>query len=169
MITIRNAREDEAGILAEIGLRAWEGAVAPIGVTRELTENARSAFHDFTQSSWLSIFVAELNGDIAGWAAREHFDDNITDFWVDPVFQRQGVGSHLLSEVEQEVMRQGYESVRLESHARNEDAVLFFEKRGYSVIWLSVKWSPKLDSDVQAIGLEKRLVPEVPDTYGPGV
>lgn len=169
MITIRNAREDESAILAEIGLRAWAVAVAPIGVSEDLTENARSAFQNFARSSWLSIIVAEFNGDIAGWAAREHFDEKISDFWVDPPFQKQGVGTALLEEVEQEVLRQGFDSVRLESHARNEDAVAFFEKRGYSVTWLSVTWSPKLDSDVQSIGLEKKLAGHVEDTYGPGI
>lgn len=168
MISIRNAREDEAAKLAALGLRAWEMAMAPIGVTKALSDNARSAFENFTLSSWLSITVAEFDGEIVGWAAREHFDDKISDFWIEPEYQRKGVGSALLADVEREIIGQGFTSVRVESHAQNDQAIAFFQKHGYSVNWLTVTYAPKLDRDVQSIGLSKQLVEEPKDTYGPG-
>ncbi|WP_313617864.1 GNAT family N-acetyltransferase [Agrobacterium sp.] len=167
MISIRNAREDEAAELAALGLRAWEMAMAPIGVTKALSDNARSAFENFTLSSWLSITVAEFDGEIVGWAAREHFDDKISDFWIEPEYQRKGVGSALLADVEREIIAQGFTSVRVESHAQNDQAIAFFRKHGYSVNWLTVTYAPKLDRDVQSIGLSKQLVEEPKDTYGP--
>ncbi|MGF9562200.1 GNAT family N-acetyltransferase [Neorhizobium sp. JUb45] len=167
MISIRNARDDETAILREIGVRAWEQAVAPIGATAEMHANAEIAFENFTRSSWLTITVAELDGAVAGWAAREGLDETVTDFWVDPAYQRQGVGTALLEEVEQEILRQGFVVARLETHARNTDAVGFFEKNGYAVNWLSVAYSPKIDQDVQSVGLSKQLAIEEPSTYGP--
>lgn len=168
MATIRNAREDEVDILAEIGFRAWEKAMNSIGEMTDMRLNARAAFQNFTRSSWLTITVIEQVGTVAGWAARENLDELISDFWIDPVFQGHGLGMALLEEVEGEIVHQGFEVARVETHAQNAEAVGFFEKQGYSINWLSIVYSPKIDRDVQSVGLSKRLVAEAPDTYGPG-
>jgi ribosomal-protein-alanine N-acetyltransferase len=167
MITIRNARGDEADLLAEIGLRAWERAMSPIGGIDDFRENARAAFLNFTRSSWLTITLIEEDGSITGWAAREGLDELITDFWVDPAFKGRGLGRALLDEVESQVVQQGFETARIETHARNLEAIGFFQKNGYGINWLSVAYSPRLDRDVQSVGLSKQLVIETDDEiYG---
>lgn len=166
MITIRNARRDEAELLAGIGFRAWEKAMIPVGETRAMVENARAAFINFTSSAWLTISVIELNTQPAGWAAREDLDENITDFWIDPEFQGMGLGSALLEEIEKEILHQGFSKASLQTHARNEEALHFFEKHGYSVHWLTVAYNPKLDRDVQSVGLSKQLAEPAPRAYG---
>lgn len=107
LIVIRNAHEQEAEVLAAIGLRAWRQATAALGITPTLYDNAASAFSNFTRSSWLAIRVAEFGGSVAGWAAREHFDETISDFWIDPDFQRRRVGSRLLGDVERLIEDRG--------------------------------------------------------------
>jgi len=166
VIHIRPARETDAAVLAAIGLRAWAEATAVIGVTEALRENARYAFENFTHASWAAITVAEAGGGIVGWAAREHFDDTISDFWVDPPHQRQGVGAALLVEIERQIVARNFPSAKLESHAQNERAVQFFRKHGYGVSWFSMKYSTRLDRDVQSIGLEKQFVHISDDSYG---
>jgi ribosomal-protein-alanine N-acetyltransferase len=168
MAIIRNAREDEAELLAEIGFRAWEKAMLSIGEMTDMSEGAWDAFRDFTRSNWLTISAAEQHGALAGWAAREKLDELISDFWIDPQFQGQGLGRALLAEVEAEILHQGLEEARVETHAHNLEAIGFFEKHGYAIHWLSIAYSPKIDRDVQSVGLSKRLVPDAPDTYGPG-
>jgi len=167
LIVIRNAHEQEADVLAAIGIRAWRQATAALGITPTLYDNAASAFSNFTRSSWLAIRVAELGGSVAGWAAREHFDDAISDFWIDPDFQRRGVGSRLLADVERLIEDRGFETIRLETHAQNEPAVAFFRHHGYSVRWLSVSYAPKLDREVQSVGLQKQLAEVESGLYGP--
>ena len=166
MITIRNARRDEADLLAAIGFRAWEKAMIPVGETKTMVEGARSAFLNFTRSGWLTISVIELNGQPAGWAAREELDENITDFWIDPDFQGQGLGAALLEEIEKEVLHQGFTKASLQTHAKNDEAVRFFEKHGYAVHWLTIAYNPKLDRDVQSVGLSKQLAVPVAAVYG---
>ncbi|KJF68649.1 MULTISPECIES: GNAT family N-acetyltransferase [Rhizobium] len=166
MIVIRNAHEQEAKVLAAIGLRAWRQATMALGITTPLYDNAASAFSNFTRSSWLAIRVAEFGGAVAGWAAREHFNEAISDFWIDPDFQRRGIGSLLLTDVEQQILQRGFETIRLETHAQNEPAVAFFRHHGYSVRWLSVSYAPKLDRDVQSVGLQKQLVEVESSLYG---
>jgi ribosomal-protein-alanine N-acetyltransferase len=166
MVTTRNAREDDVDILAEIGFRAWEKAMEAIGEMSDMRGSARDAFINFARSSWLTITVVEHIGSIVGWAAREHLDELISDFWVDPEYQRQGFGKALLEEVEAEIVRQGFDKVRIETHAQNNEAISFFEKNGYAIHWLSVAYSPKIDRDVQSVGLSKQLVERPVEAYG---
>ncbi|MDX3929022.1 MAG: GNAT family N-acetyltransferase [Shinella sp.] len=168
MITIRHAREDDILPLTDIGMRAWEQAVAEVADLDALRENARNAFLVFLANQWVSVVVAEKDGIAAGWAAREELDDQITDLWVDPSRQRIGVGAALLDAVEQEILAADYEISGLQTHARNAPALAFFGKHGYSVRWLSVAYSPKLDRDVESVGLHRRLVADEPVGYGPG-
>ncbi len=166
MLNIRNAREDDVAVLTEIGLRAWAQAMGPIGGNEEIRENAISAFSGFVESSWLTIVVVEENGQPVGWAARENLDEVITDFWIDPDHQRRGIGSALLREMEKVIRDQDFEMVKLETHALNNDAVSFFEKNGFHINWLSVAYSPKLDQDVQSVGMSKLLVENGSGVYG---
>ena len=167
MIHIRNAREGEADLLSEIGLRAWQKAMAAMGETDAQLDAARSAFSNFTHNSWLTITVAELNGQIVGWGARERFDETISDFWIDPAFTRQGVGAALLAQIETDIADQGFSSAGLQTHSGNAEAINFFQKHGYAIHWLSIVYNPKLDRDVPSVGLTKPLESAGDGTYGP--
>lgn len=169
MATIRNAREDETETLSGIGLRAWEKAMSAVGDMAEIRENARVAFENFTRSAWLTITVVELGGTVAGWAAREGLDELISDFWIDPPYQRQGLGMELLAAVESDIVRQGFLTARIETHALNEQAIGFFGSHGYRINWLTAAYSPKLDREMQSVGLSKSLIEETETTYGPGI
>ena len=140
-----------------------------VGGIGGLQDSARTAFLNFVESSWLTINVVEQQGTVAGWAARERLDELISDFWIDPQFQRRGLGTLLLTEIEAEIVHQGLESARVETHAQNIEAVGFFEKHGYTVNWLSVAYAPKVDRDIQSVGLSKQLVKHQDDSYGPGL
>jgi [ribosomal protein S18]-alanine N-acetyltransferase len=166
MATTRNAREDEVDVLAEIGFRAWEKAMESIGEMTDMRDSALSAFRNFARSSWLTITVVEQHGYQAGWAAREHLDELISDFWIDPHYRGQGLGRALLAEVEADIRRQGFETARVETHAQNMEAVGFFGKNGYAINWLSIAYSPKIDRDVQSVGLSKSLVDASGAGYG---
>lgn len=166
---IRNAHEGETDILTSIGLRAWQKAMAAIGETDVLLESAREAFVNFTRDSWLTITVIENGGVVCGWAAREAFDEAITDFWIDPDYTRQGLGSALLANVEAEILAQGFEKATLQTHSGNTEAIGFFKAHDYTIHWLSIVYSPKLDRDLPTVGLSKSLVRDVGISYGPGI
>jgi ribosomal-protein-alanine N-acetyltransferase len=168
LIHIRNAREGEAEMLSEIGLRAWQKAMASIGESDAMRDAARNAFRNFTANTWLTVTVVEQKGYVAGWAAREALDETISDFWIDPAFARQGLGSALLERIEKDVAEQGFEKVTLQTHSGNAEAIGFFRKHGYSIHWLSVAYNPKLDRDVPSVGLVKRFADDGDGAYGPG-
>ncbi|WP_411035376.1 GNAT family N-acetyltransferase [Shinella sp. BYT-45] len=167
MIAVRNAREEDVPALVEIGVRAWELAVFGVADLQVRSDHARNAFEQFLAGHWLRVSVAECDGVLAGWASREALDDEISDLWIDPPHQRRGIGSALLAAMEAEVVAAGFEAARLQTHARNIVAVGFFQKHGYAVNWLSVDYSPRLDRDVESVGLRRQLVADEPAGYGP--
>ncbi|MBP2446091.1 GNAT family N-acetyltransferase [Rhizobium leguminosarum] len=166
MIHIRNARDGEAELLSEIGLRAWQKAMAAIGESHAMIDAARNAFRNFVENDWLTVTVVEQNGQVAGWAARERLDETISDFWIDPVFARRGLGSALLERIEKEIADRGFEKAAMQTHSGNNEAIGFFRKHGYSIHWLSVAYNPKLDRDVPSVGLTKTLVSDGQGGYG---
>ncbi len=168
MITVRNALEEDVPALVEIGVRAWAAAVVGVADLEVRRDHARHAFEQFLAGRWLRVSVAECDGVRAAWAAREALNDEISDLWVDPPLQKRGLGSALLAAMEAEIVAAGFEAARLQTHARNVSAVGFFQKRGYSVNWLSIDYSERLDRDVESVGLRRQLVAEEPIGYGPG-
>ncbi len=166
MITVRNAREEDVPAIVEIGVRAWEQAVTGVADLQVRRDHARNAFQQFLGRHWLRVNVAEVEGGIAGWASREALDDEITDLWVDPPHQKKGLGAALLAAMEAEIIAAGFDASRLQTHARNTAAVGFFQKHGYTVSWLSVDYSERLDRDVESIGLRRQLVEDGPVGYG---
>ena len=138
------------------------------GGRADIVDAARNAFRNFTESTWLTITVVEQNGYVAGWAAREALDETISDFWIDPAFARQGLGSALLERIEKDVAEQGFEKVTLQTHSGNAEAIGFFRRHGYSIHWLSVAYNPKLDRDVPSVGLVKQFADDDDGAYGPG-
>ncbi|MBB4954222.1 ribosomal-protein-alanine N-acetyltransferase [Agrobacterium vitis] len=168
MARIRSAHSDEANILADIGFRAWEQAMLSVGDTRSMVENARNAFRNFARSGLMSIIVIEHMGQPVGWAARENLDDKITDFWIDPPHQGRGYSKLLLQAIEADIIHRGFDEAHLETHARNKQAVDFFQHHGYGVRWLSVVYNPKLDRDIEMVGMSRQLVSHSSTTYGPG-
>ena len=167
MITVRNALEEDVPALIGIGVRAWEQAIVgvPVQVRRD---HARNAFQQFLANRWLRVTVADFDGQLSGWASREKLDDEISDLWVDPLQQRKGLGSALLSAMEAEIAGAGFEAARLQTHARNLAAVGFFQKHGYAVNWLSVDYSQRLDRNIESVGLRRQFVADAPVAYGPG-
>ena len=157
MSIIRSAREEDAPELAALAMRAWESAVAGWVDTGMLRANAERAFAQFTRRAYLTIDVAEQGGQVTGWAAREHFDNHITDLWVEPIWQGQGFGQKLLAKLEEEIEAQGYETVKIETHSENMRAIEFLKWRGYSISWMTAAWSPQLDRDVDTIGMVKAI------------
>ncbi len=163
---VRRAVASDAQTLADIGFRSWESAIQFWeNNVASMRERALQAYRDFTRENWAAITVAELDGVPVGWGAREHSDHLISDLWIDPAYQRIGAGNALMEALEADIAAAGQAVAMLETHARNHAAIAFYRKRGYEIRWLSTKYSPPLDRDIEKVGMEKRLdnVPEPAD------
>ena len=165
---IRKARSNDAAVIAAIGYRAWEEKISVWSSGQmdiaQLSRNAKEAYERFVRDCLDGILVAEEGGVVAGWGAREHprdvpepRDNVVSDLWVDPDHQGKGHGVRLLDALEAEIRAAGFHTAELETHARNHDAIAFYKRRGYAVIWLSTVYSASLDRDIEKVGLRKEL------------
>lgn len=163
---IRIARANDAAVLAAIGYRAWEDKLSVWTHGHDdvdaIRNNARIAYETFTRDYWSAIRVAEEEGTVVGWGAREHpgdvpdhRDNAVSDLWIDPDFQGRGIGTALLTALEDEIRALGFATALLETHARNQSAIAFYKARDYRVKWLSTKYSASLDRDLEKVGMEK--------------
>lgn len=166
MSIVRPALAGEIKLLAAIGLASWEKAVSGLVDPAGMRVSAYNSFMNFLEDNWLIVDVAENDGRAAGWVARENRDNQITDLWIEPALQRRGLGSLLLSATEGRIISAGHETASLETHARNAQAIAFFESRGYAISWLSVTYSGKLDRNVETVGLRKHFEQLRPDRHG---
>jgi [ribosomal protein S18]-alanine N-acetyltransferase len=157
MMIVRLAREDEVPALAAIGLDAWEKAVSGVADAQAMRRVAELAFLSFLRANWFSVSVIDRGGNIAGWAAREDNDGTISDLWIEPAAQRSGLGSTLLADLERRILVEGFGAAVITTHAQNAQAIGFFRKHGYSISSLSTAYAPKLDRDVESVGMTKML------------
>jgi len=92
--------------------KAWALQLTLSGMERKLRE--------------LEIWVAELDGRVAGWGAIR--GDRLEGLYVAPEFARQGVGAELLDMLEGLIRDRKFRSVRAEASS---NACDFYLRRGY--------------------------------------
>lgn len=158
MVVIRQALPSDAAALADIGVRAWTSHIFTFEPdTRGLRARARRAFEDFVEDHLDTVVAAEADRAVRGWGAREKADERISDLWVDPDWQRRGIGSTLLAALMRDIRDAGYASVRLDTHARNTGAVRFYERHGFQVVERRRELSTSLGRPVEKIYFECAL------------
>ena len=102
-VTVRPAREDDAGAIAGVHVETWRAAYAGLlpqevldGLSRRRqTRRWRRAIRD-PQAELGQVFVAE-DGGIAGFGSASREAGEITTLYVRPDAQRRGIGRMLFS------------------------------------------------------------------------
>jgi ribosomal protein S18 acetylase RimI-like enzyme len=82
-----------------------------------------------------AVLVAEADGEIAGALAWRPFDGalHILALATDPMWQRAGVGGHLVAEAELLARRQNWPRVIVTITNDNLPALYFYQRRGYRI------------------------------------
>lgn len=76
--------------------------------------------------------VAEIDGTIRGFATTE--DDFLSELWVCPTMQGQGVGSTLVRWAEEKLILAGHQTMSLYCYGDNVQALAFYDKLGFRVV-----------------------------------
>jgi putative acetyltransferase len=100
-------------IMSVAEAQAWATQLTFPGMERKLRE--------------LEIWVAELDGTMAGWGAIR--DDYLEGLYAAPEFVGRGIGAELLGMLEGLMRQRGVEAVRTEASPNARD---FYLRRGYS-------------------------------------
>jgi ribosomal-protein-alanine N-acetyltransferase len=87
-IVVRRARPGEGKALGAIGFAAWKASEFAMHDAGRADRAALLAdFEKLGTEQPETILVAELDGRLAGWGAREDCNQYISDLWVAPEFQ----------------------------------------------------------------------------------
>jgi ribosomal-protein-alanine N-acetyltransferase len=80
-----------------------------------------------------NVAVARRQGGLLGFAIMSYGDEDahMQLFAVHPAYRRQGLGSALLSWLEETARVAGMARIRLEARAKNEEARSFYRHRGF--------------------------------------
>jgi len=149
--------EADADRVGEVGFAAWAANPVLNNFGADVSERVCSAFRDFAATGSKVILVAESDGDIVGWIARDGEADYVSDLWVDPDCQGRGVGRALIEHVFSLMRHEGVECARIATHARNLGAIRLYERCGFVLVWQGMESSEAMGMDVEKSHLEKPL------------
>ncbi|WP_105386134.1 GNAT family N-acetyltransferase [Neorhizobium alkalisoli] len=146
--------------VADVGFAAWKfsGSGEAAFDEPKVIEAARIAFLDYPATAKGDVAVAELNGRIVGWAAREGEPDHISDIWIDPAFQGRGAGSALLHHFLGRIAADGFRLAKINTRATNLGAIGLYQRSGFSIVWRGLEQDLSLGIPLEKVHLEKELL-----------
>ena len=158
-LTIRKLTVADHYLVGEVGFAAWKssGAGEPGFDRADVIEAARKAFFDYPATAKGDVAVAELDGRIAGWGAREDEPNYISDIWIDPACQGRGIGSALVCYFIGRIAADGFNVAKIHTRATNASAIRLYERAGFSIVWRGETFDAELGIPLEKVHLEKRL------------
>jgi ribosomal protein S18 acetylase RimI-like enzyme len=135
---IREASPEDAEAVVRVAEAAWHDAHDDI-VGADAVEEFLAEYYDPAdlreryRNGDSTTFVATEGGEVVGYATGLPVDDaySLGSIYVLPDRQGDGIGSALLEQVEQEARASVFDTLRLVVMADNEDAIGFYEARGF--------------------------------------
>jgi [ribosomal protein S18]-alanine N-acetyltransferase len=166
-IALRAMVRADAHAVARVGFAAWCSNIPlPYDDRASTLEALRRNFEGFAQNRTDLVTVALIDGQIVGWGARNNRHDpgnlssdvhHISDLWVDPAHQGQGIGSALLKAMTQEIARWHYTTATIDAAQSNLKALRFYARHGFQELERIRVFSKLLQTDVPVVILEKFL------------
>ena len=102
---------------------------------RDFGRTSIAGFGEMVPLTGTSIIVADMEGEISGALAWQRRDEalQIVALATEPMWQRSGVGGHLVAEAELVARREGLHRVVLATTNDNLPALYFYQRRGYRI------------------------------------
>lgn len=155
--TIRPARADDVRQIAGIGYDAWCKGIGDLVPPQARHRISPETFAALARDARAEILVAEVDGSVVGFSATEHGDNHITDLWVSPDVEGQGIGTALIVATEERIGLRGYDTVEIDVMTENRRALGLYEYLGYRPIRESLDVDAYLLVELHKTRLRKRL------------
>ncbi len=155
---LRQATNADLAMIARIGADAWASHIFS-HETEEPDQRRRAelAFLHSAQDYLDYILVAEQDGVIYGWGARDTNQNYVSDIWVDPAHHGQGIGTLLVDALLAQIVMLGFQTAEIGTHARNLPAIKLYEKCGFRIIRRYEEWSASLARVVEKVKMQADL------------
>ncbi|MBZ9655685.1 GNAT family N-acetyltransferase [Phyllobacterium lublinensis] len=158
VVTIRCATEADIAAIAAVGARAWASNIFSFEPELPgMRAHVEKAFRVFAETSFNQVLVADADGAVVGWGARDEDNDYISDLWVEPAVQGQGIGSSLLRAIKLAIAEAGYDKARISTHARNLGAIRLYRREGFEIVEQGPEWSTSLEREINKVKMLAEL------------
>lgn len=158
MVVVRRATEADIAAIAGVGSRAWASNIFSFEPELPgMRVHVEKAFEEFADASYHHVLVADADGTVLGWGARDEDNDYISDLWVEPAVQGQGIGSTLLRALKSEIAAAGYTKARISTHARNVGAIRLYQREGFEIVEQGPEWSTSLEREIDKVKMLAEL------------
>ncbi len=157
-IAVRMARDSDRAILSQVGLHAFQAAIGPyvLGQTWNHVRDNKP-FDQMIAEQEEHILVAVFEGEPVGFALLGDEPCLLSDIWVAPLAWSRGVGTILLSVMEEYARMRGCEEMSLRVFAENRRAIRFFSRRGFQEVSRGT-WHHRIAAtDLSMISMVKAL------------
>jgi len=144
LITIRDAREDDAAAIAEVHDAAWRHAYRGIIPGRELERMIARRGPSWWRSAILRrsrLVVLDFDDAIGGYASYGRnrvpamaYGGEIFELYIAPEFQGLGFGKRMFATARKDLAEHGYASFLVWALAENEPALDFYRRLGGKVV-----------------------------------
>jgi GNAT superfamily N-acetyltransferase len=129
-VTVRAARREDAGEMAEIWYSGWQDGHLGL-VPQELVEvRTRGSFRTRASARIEDTSVATVDGAVAGFVMV--VDDEVEQVYVSADHRGTGVADALMAEAERRVRENGHRKAWLAVVAGNARARAFYERAGWA-------------------------------------
>ena len=159
-LKLRPIQKDDLEAATQIGLAAWISAIAPALDTFDAAElpKIEQAFKLFLLSHIAGehaatdvLTVATIGGQIVGFCNIDCSKANLTDLWIAPQWQGQGIAAALMHNAKDRARKIGHPAMILEVLAKNQRAIAFYKKEGLEEYGRSRQFDPVLERAVDKI------------------
>ncbi len=152
--------EADRNAVGLVGFAAWRSSNAFDNSYLDplVVERVRKDFVRFAAETTCDVAVAEVAGTLAGWGARAGDPDYISDIWIDPQFQGQGIGRQLVEHFVREMRASSVTIAKIATHAKNVNAIRLYRRCGFKIVWEGETWSEGMQVKLQKVRLERALV-----------
>ena len=166
-LVIRPMRGTDSSALGRVGFTAWNSNIPePYNNSEPVLSALRKNFDDFAEKPTSQVTVAVLNGVLVGWGARDNRLDpgnlssdtnHISDLWVAPDYQGQGIGTALLNAMIADIASWHYETVTIDIAQSNHKAKKLYSRLGFEEFERTMHYSRMLKCSVPVVVLEKYI------------
>ena len=152
-VQIRSGTEADVDEFIRISHAIWRHSLAQVlGVDVDQWPMIAGNLH----AQWIPVaramLVAMLASRVVGFSYRNCA--MIEDLWIDPPFQRKGIGPQLLSAAVEAIAADGYGTAMLECLETNVHARRFYEREGWRPVYRYSRASPLFHGDIPRIRFE---------------
>ncbi|WP_371417807.1 GNAT family N-acetyltransferase [Agrobacterium sp. DE0009] len=160
-LKLRQMNEADRDAVGFVGFAAWRAGEAFDAVYLDscVIERVRSEFESFAKSPTGDVVVAEIDGDVVGWGACDAKPHHISDLWVNPAWQGNGIGKALISHFLDSMRAEGLPLATIDTHANNRNAIGLYERCGFQIVWRGMEWSDIMKLELEKVKLEQKLLP----------